>query len=708
MPKKHFHILCWAAVCATLTLSGAETAKKKNPLEGKPRLLKALNYGGDASLTTDLGVGLWASPLPYDYNGDGHTDLFVVGYGSPESKDLYYFENTGKKDPKTGAPLFKKAVPVDPAVIGPDGVRQSHAHTEVTPSYLWKNGRLSMRVMSPQGEFPDFFKTGLANPVPRSIGRRDVYNPSGNHRGQRWSYVDWNGDGVLDLMVGMGDWTDYGWDNAYDSNGRWRNGPLHGFVFVMLNRGTDEAPKYDAPMRVEADKRHIDMYGNPAPNFADFRGNGVRDLICGEFLDGLTYFQNVGDAKNPRFLKGVPVRDSDGELLKMHIQMIEPVAYDWDGDGRADIVVGQEDGTVVLLRNEGFEMAAQPLTDKERKDKVKKPDLVVLKFSKPIFLRQQADLVKFGILTTPVCVDWDGDGLVDILTGNGSGEIGFIKNLGGNGPLPVFAEPQFLEADGERIRYMAGYNGSIQGPAEAKWGYTNIGMGDWDGDGLLDIVASTIQGKIYLHKNIGTKTQPKLARGEPLKVAWDGPAPKPAWNWWDPQDGELVVQWRCTPVMVDVDGDGIMDLVTVDHEGYLAWYRQVEKDGKRVLQPGQRIFKLRALNKEGAYEDAPWRMSAGASGKSGRRTYCFVDWDGDGKLDILFNGPNAEFYKNVSEKPGEWVFENKGPMDGVRLAGHSTAPGTVDWNGDGIPDLVIGAEDGYFYYLENPRSQKND
>ena len=37
-----------------------------------------------------------------------------------------------------------------------------------------------------------------------------------------------------------------------------------------------------------------------------------------------------------------------------------------------------------------------------------------------------------------------------------------------------------------RIRIQAGENGSIQGPAEAKWGYTTQTVADWDHDGRLD------------------------------------------------------------------------------------------------------------------------------------------------------------------------------------------------------------------------------
>jgi hypothetical protein len=37
------------------------------------------------------------------------------------------------------------------------------------------------------------------------------------------------------------------------------------------------------------------------------------------------------------------------------------------------------------------------------------------------------------------------------------------------------------------------------------------------------------------------------------------------------------------------------------------------------------------------------------------------------------------------------------------IEGHDTHPAAVDFNADGVPDLVIGAEDGRLYYLKNPR-----
>ena len=61
-----------------------------------------------------------------------------------------------------------------------------------------------------------------------------------------------------------------------------------------------------------------------------------------------------------------------------------------------------------------------------------------------------------------------------------AGYIGFIENLG-NGDSPKWAKPVYLEADGKTILIQAGENGSIQGPAERKWGYTTLSVVDWDG-----------------------------------------------------------------------------------------------------------------------------------------------------------------------------------------------------------------------------------
>ena len=90
------------------------------------------------------------------------------------------------------------------------------------------------RVLRENIEYPDFRTTGTAGKGGTVIYPDARFHP-GNTRGRMWRYVDWEGDGDQDLIVGIGDWSDYGWDQAYDAEGRWQNGPLHGWVYLIEN-----------------------------------------------------------------------------------------------------------------------------------------------------------------------------------------------------------------------------------------------------------------------------------------------------------------------------------------------------------------------------------------------------------------------------------------------------------------------------------------
>ena len=601
-------------------------------------------------LTVDLSVGLWAWPIPMDYNGDGKLDLVVVCPDTPYN-GVWFFENTGS-DPKL--PIFKA------------GRRISKGLFNISPSYV--EGQV--RVLGPGCEYPDFRQSGLEKAVRFSLPANVHPKPV---RANQWRYVDFDGDGRLDIVVGVEDWSDYGWDNAFDATGKWTRGPLHGLVYLLRNKGSNEKPDYEAPVKIEADGKPIDVFGMPSPCFADFRGKGKLDLICGSFLDGFTWFENIGTRTQPKYAAGRPLTFA-GQPLTMDLEMIVPVAVDWDGDGHVDLIVGQEDGRVALLENTGKVQDGMP------------------QFLPPRYFQQQAADVKFGALVSPVSFDWDGDGHEDLICGNSAGYIGFLKNLGGNPPR--WAAPQYLEVDGKPIRIMAGPNGSIQGPAEAKWGYTTLSVADWDGDGLPDLIVNSIWGKVVWFRNVGTRTQPKLAAAQPVEVEWPGATPKPAWNWWNPVGKELVTQWRTTPFAIDWYKDGLMDLVMLDQEGYLAFFERARHGNQLVLLPPQRMF-IDERSK-------PLRLKAGVAGKSGRRKFCIVDWDGDGRPDILLDAKNVEWWRNMGVRDGRVILKNMGPLDALKLAGHDTSPTVVHWNGDGIPDLLLGAEDGHLYFKENP------
>jgi len=653
-------LICWI----TCALFGATTLAFGQDLDR----IKYNNPG----LAVDLGVGLWAWPVPYDVDGDGDFDLIVSCPDKPYN-GVYVFENTTGDTAKNKLPVFKA-----PRRIS----KTSHY---VTPSYV--DGGL--RVLTPEKEYPDFLKTGLETAVKLPVTTKGVHTTVVGSkpdfykiRHNQWRYVDYDGDGQLDLTVAIEDWAHYGWDNAWDMQGKWTNGPLHGIVYVLKNEATTAQPKYAKPFLIEAGGKRLDTFGATSPNFIDFDKDGDLDILCGEFLDGFTYFENIGTRTSPKYTAGIKLKGADGKPLLMDLEMIVPVAFDWDKDGDYDLIVGDEDGRVAFIENTG----------KLAKDRTPV-------FAQPRYFKQEADEVKFGALATPVGYDWDGDGDTDIICGDTAGYIAFFENLSGPGvEQPKWAAPKHLEAGGKELRIMAGPNGSIQGPAEAKWGYTTQSVSDWDGDGLPDLIVNSILGKVVWYQNIGTRTKPKLAAAQPIEVEWQGAQPTLSYGWLRPEGKGLLTQWRTTPVTIDFNQDGLVDLVMLDQEGYLAFFERKQQGSKLVLLPPQRIL----CDDKGA----PLRLNSKIAGGSGRRKLTIVDWDGDGKLDILLNSQNAQWLRQTAHANGKYLFENNGNVDKRNIEGHDTHPTAVDWNKDGIPDLLIGAEDGRMYYLKNPRSAK--
>lgn len=635
-------------------------------------------------ITVPVGVGLTCCPIVWDFDNDGVDDI-LLSCECRRWNNTHFFRNLGHKGETM--PVFDRGVNVGVSGRYPVQTSFNGGKFIAAGRHVYRGFETNVfKFSTPYEQLPEGREKGGINEI-------------------TFTYRDFDGDGMDELVVSGDIWHNIRWDDAYDNHGVWTGGHLKGWTWIAKNRDGNQR-LWERPQKLcDINGEPLTTDGPPRAMLEDFDGDGDLDMIGGSFYNEFTYFENVGTRTRPKYAPGRKLTDSEGKELVVDSPLMTPVAYDWNRDGRMDIVCGDEAGYVSFLENTGRVKNASPV------------------FKPARYFQQKADGLKYGVLATPVAVDWDGDGDLDFIAGNAAGYIGFIENLSGPGvEKPKFAAPVELSCELPKdpklrhpdvnnrkhtlisldpFRIVAGPCGSIQGPRERMWGYVCLSVADWDGDGLQDIMINNTLGRIFWFRNIGSRTKPRLQGPLDVEVEWKDAQSELAWGWIKPRNLEnpksIMTQWRTTPVMNDWDGDGLVDLLLSDTEGYLClWRREKRSDGTLFLNPPERVF----FREDGR----PFRLNGQTKGHSGRAKLCLVDWDGDGMMDIMQNSNNARWWRQVRNEKGKWYFRDMGSVAPNWIQWHSTSPCAADFNADGIDDLVCTGEDGFFFYLRNPRT----
>jgi hypothetical protein len=166
---------------------------------------------------------------------------------------------------------------------------------------------------------------------------------------------------------------------------------------------------------------------------------------------------------------------------------------------------------------------------------------------------------------------------------------------------------------------------------------------DWYGEGKLDILVGTFDGMMFLRRNVGTRTKPVYAAENEWVMVGAKRLRVPG--------GE-----HASPVIADWDGDGLWDILTGSADGGVYWYRNVGKRGQPKFAPPVALVPKH----EGiGYEEL---LDAGQEPRPGIRSQiAVVDYDGDGKLDILL----GDFCTNLHVKKDLTAEQRRG-FDAVR------------------------------------------
>jgi hypothetical protein len=239
---------------------------------------------------------------------------------------------------------------------------------------------------------------------------------------------------------------------------------------------------------------------------------------------------------------------------------------------------------------------------------------------------------------------------------------------------------------------------------------------DVDGDGDEDIVigygsGSFSGGWVAPSSNIG-----RLAYFENLNRT--DQTGKPVFAYFAPENASnpfanVSGDQSVSPSFVDLDGDGVVDLVAGTYSGQIKYYRGTRLDAT------QRTSVVRYTR---VADDALTNPLAGIPDRGMQDTHAsFVDLDGDGDVDMLVSGtfPTPLYYENIGtatvpaftlRSGRENPFSNAvlaglskmrptqaHPLAFARGVGDRPRPFFVDSDGDGDYDVVVGsARPGYY------------
>lgn len=339
----------------------------------------------------------------------------------------------------------------------------------------------------------------------------------------------------------------------------------------------------------------------------------------------------------------------------------------------------------------------------------------------PRFKRSEALAVnapiRGGDQPTPFICDWNDDGKWDLLYGGGFGWVRVFINEGTNEKPRLTPGQHAMSESRPILLHMTQFFPGI----EEYWhdlGYVHPAFVDWDGDGLRDLVMSNVGNRIYWYRNIGTKAAPTF--GPRQQVVCDGYEPTPErtaasakalgsgskqWKTFPLNTESSPFWWRARVGFGDLNGDGLMDLITADAgtsseaspfaDGISLFVQYHDAAGQLKLRRDHVI----------ALPDGSHAVNVRYQPPSQTIVH---DWDGDGLLDLIMNpgqtmksGP--ALLRNIGTKTAP-KFDHPKYLKcyGEELTGitkHGPYLGVGDMDGDDRPDLIASTEVGSYLFF---------
>ncbi len=426
-----------------------------------------------------------------------------------------------------------------------------------------------------------------------------------------------------------------------------------GFYESGLTEKVDLAPAPGACFRSGFDDLAVHYrHAGSTSLTLDMDGDGDKELILGDVsYNNLTYLRNGGTCK----VAWMDQQDNHFPSTDTPVDLpLFPAAYalDLDFDGARDLAVspssrfGSENYHAIwFYKNIGT--ATKPDFRLQQKD----------------FLTDQ--MIDLGTGANPAFADVNGDGLPDLVVGNQSL---FSDGIDRNSSLALYlnvgsaTEPAFEWTTGDWLNFS-----TLEGNS---FGFSPT-FGDLDQDGDLDLLVGEEAGRLLFAENLGGAG--KAMQFGPVVIGYQN----------------IDVGLASVPQVVDLDADGLQDLVIGERSGNVNFFKNIGAKGSPAFESLPSNAFLGAIDtREIGYVSG---YSAPAVFRDGDQTHVLCGTEDLGlQLYRIANPDLAKpFVKTTFSLPRKEL-------------GFNSRPALADLNADGFLELAVGNNRGGLQLYQTP------
>ncbi len=293
-------------------------------------IVKVFNTELNTEFDLNVGDDNYSVPSLADWNSDGLADM-IVGQGNSSGAKVRVYLNIGDSSrPKLDLSFYAQSGSSDLTCHG-------WGCMGCFPRVVYWDGddRKDLLVGEGYGTIKIFLNVGTeTEPVFDNGNYLQVGEPGLKYNinvGGRAtsSLVDWNNDGVRDLVCGA----------------------ISGKIFVFINAGTDNAPDYRKSIYVQTPSGDLIVASlRSSPVVIDLDNDGRKDILTGNTNGELLFYSNIGTEAGPMFSSYSYVDAAGVKIDLASTPRSRPSVCDWTGDGQLDVLIGAKDGLVRLYQ----------------------------------------------------------------------------------------------------------------------------------------------------------------------------------------------------------------------------------------------------------------------------------------------------------------------------------------------------------------------